>query len=530
VFHISGATRFEVPAGTLRLDVVKGFEFHPERAEVDVKPGEVTFVSINLKRLTDMSALGWWSGSTHMHMNYGGNLHNTLENQMLMSAAEDQDVVNELIANKDNRVLDYQFFVPGGGAHPMSTPDRLVIVGQEYRPPFYGHVILLGLRDHLLSPWSTGYEGTGIESLYPSNTDMLRKAKAQNATTDYAHSFFGDADPLLSAELGQAKGFIVDAALDTADGIEWAFSGRAPFYPWYAVLNNGLRVTATGGEDSMSDLHISKLTGSSRTYVYTGGKGLDARAWMDGLDQGRAFMSTGPLIGLTVDGGMPGDEVRLPSGGGTVTVSGWLKSIAPLEKVMLISNGELLEQLPLNGDRKALEFTRQIKVTRSSWIHLRVEGAPSERHPFDTGFAQAFTNPIWLVVGNQPVRNGESASYAIKWIDKLKTLAEAEPGWRSQKEKDHVFQQFDEAREKYVGFAREASSTPTTAAVEILPDARRSAARGRQDVGVFGAAALTGLALVGRAWGLSPRRRRGNRDVEVCARTGARVRGLEESC
>ena len=71
---------------------------------------------------------------------------------MLMSAAEDQDVVNELMANKDNRVLDYQYFVPGGGAHPISKPDRLVIVGQEYRPPFYGHVILLGLRDHLLSP------------------------------------------------------------------------------------------------------------------------------------------------------------------------------------------------------------------------------------------------------------------------------------------------------------------------------------------------------------------------------------------
>ena len=149
-----------------------------------------------------------------MHMNYGGNLHNTLENLMLMSAGEDQDVVNELIANKDNRVLDYQYFVPGGGAHPISKPDRLVLVGQEYRPPFYGHVILMGLRDHLLSPWSTGYEGTGIESLYPSNTDMLRKAKAQNATTDYAHSFGGDADPLQSAELGQAKGFIVDAALE----------------------------------------------------------------------------------------------------------------------------------------------------------------------------------------------------------------------------------------------------------------------------------------------------------------------------
>jgi TolB protein len=508
-FHITGATRFEVPAGKLHLDAVKGFEFYPEQAVVEIKPREVSFVRLKLRRMTDMAALGWYSGSTHMHMNYGGNLHNTLENQMLMSAAEDQDVVNELIANKDNRVLDYQHFVPGGGAHPISKPDRLVIVGQEYRPPFYGHVILLGLRDHLLSPWSTGYEGTGIESLYPSNTDILRKAKAQNATTDYAHSFFGEADPLLSDDLGQAKGFIVDAALDTADGIEWAFSGRAPFFPWYAVLNNGLRVTATGGEDSMSDLHISKLTGSSRTYVYTGGKGLDARAWMDGLAQGRAFMSTGPLVGLTVDGRMPGDDVVLPSSGGTVTVSGWVKSIVPLEKVMLISNGEMLAQIPLTGDRKTLEFTREMKVTRSSWIHLRVEGAPSERHPLDTGFAQAFTNPIWLRVGNQPVRNLESAEYAIKWIDKLKTLAAAEPGWRSQKERDHVFAQFEEAREIYRRFAAEAAAVKTTSeAVELLP---ANAGRDRAEasgVGVWGAVALTGLAFAGRAYGFSRGRRR----------------------
>ena len=195
-FHMAGATRFEVPAGKLHVDAVKGFEFLPEQVDVEIKPGEVTFITLKLKRLTDMSALGWYSGSTHTHMNYGGNLHNTLENLMLMAAGEDADVVNELIANKDNRVLDYQYFVPGGGAHPISRPDRLMLVGQEYRPPFYGHVILMGLRDHLLSPWSTGYEGTGIESLYPSNTDILRKAKAQGATTDYAHSFGGDARPV----------------------------------------------------------------------------------------------------------------------------------------------------------------------------------------------------------------------------------------------------------------------------------------------------------------------------------------------
>jgi TolB protein len=498
IFHMTGAARVEVPAGTLHVEAVKGFEYWPEQADVQIKPGEVTLVTLKLKPMTDMSALGWYSGSTHMHMNYGGNLHNTLENLMAMSAAEDQDVVNELVANKDNRVLDYQHFVPGGGAHPISKPDRLVIVGQEYRPPFYGHVILLGLRDHLLSPATTGYEGTAIESLYPSNTDMLRKAKAQNATTDYAHAFFGDNDPLQS-DLGQGKGFVVDAALKTTDAIEWFFSGRAAFFPWYAVLNNGLRVTGTGGEDSMSDLHISKLAGSSRTYVYTGGKGLDARAWMDGLRAGRAFMSTGPLIGLTVDGKIPGEEVTLPSTGGTIEIAGWVKSIAPLDKIMLIANGELIAEIAPAGDRKTVEFTRQVKVSRSSWFHLRVEGKPAERYPLDTGFAQAFTSPVWVNVGKQPVRSQASADYCIKWIDKLQTLAAADPGWRSQREQDHVLAQFEEARQVYRRFAQEAEQIKATSpAVELLPATTERRAERTSGYELIGMTALIGLVLAGR--------------------------------
>ena len=46
---------------------------------------------------------------------------------MMMSEAEDQDLVLEQVANKDNRILDYQFFVPGGGPHPLSTPERILL-------------------------------------------------------------------------------------------------------------------------------------------------------------------------------------------------------------------------------------------------------------------------------------------------------------------------------------------------------------------------------------------------------------------
>ncbi len=462
VFHQTGTFQVDVPVGAVTVEAVKGFEYVPATTTVEAASGASARADLVLRPLTNLSADGWYNGSTHVHMNYAGNLHNTPENLLMMSAAEDQDMVNEQVANKDNRILDYQHFVPGGKAHPRSTRDRVLVVGQEYRPPFYGHVFMFLLRDHLISPFTTGYEGTAVDSLYPSNTDMFRKAKAQGATVGYVHAFgsqsadtSGGNDPL-AGDLGGAKGFIVDAALKTTDAVEWSAAGTAGFYPWYAVLNNGLRVTAVGGEDSISSMHRSKLVGSARTYVHTGSRGLDAQAWFEGLRKGRAFVTTGPLVELTVNGRMPGEEATLPAAGGDVAVAVRVRSITSLQRVTLVFNGEIVEEIPLSADRKAAQFSKSLKVTSSGWYHVRAEGNPSERHPLDTSFAQAFTNPIWVTVGDRPVRNAAAADYCLKWIDKLQALAEAWPGWRSQKEKDHVYAQFDEARAVYRTFQEEA--------------------------------------------------------------------------
>ena len=455
IFHVPGEFRVELPVGTARLTVVKGFEFNPAVATVTIRANEVTTVSLPLLRRTDMNARGWYSGSTHVHMNYAGNLHNTLENLMMMSAAEDQDIVLEQIANKDNRILDYQFFLKGGGPHPLSRPDMVLVVGQEYRPPFWGHVFMFGMRDHLISPFTVGYEGTAIESLYPTNTDMFRKARAQGAYVGYVHAFAGESDPL-AGNLGGGKGFMVDAALGTTDAVEWSAAGRAGFFPLYAVWNNGLKVSAVGGEDSISNLHASKLVGSHRTYVHTGDSGLDMHAWLDGMKQGRAFVTNGPLVELSVNGALPGETVSLPAGGGPVRVQGRVRSIVAVEKVTLFFNGRPVEEIPVSDDGQSADLDKTLTVSASGWYHLRAEGTPAARFPLDTAYPQAFTNPVWITVGDQPVRDRASAEYSLKWIDKLQQLAEAWPGWRSQKEKDHVYGQFDEARSVYKRLMSEA--------------------------------------------------------------------------
>jgi hypothetical protein len=70
----------------------------------------------------------------------------------------------------------------------------------------------------------------------------------------------------------------------------------------------------------------------------------------------------------------------------------------------------------------------------------------------------ATTNPVYVLVGDQPIRNKESADYFVEWIEKLTEMANEHPGWRSDRERDHVLAQFEQAQEIYVQRGLEATA------------------------------------------------------------------------
>lgn len=109
-----------------------------------------------------------------------------------------------------------------------------------------------------------------------------------------------------------------------------------------------------------------------------------------------------------------------------------------------------------DGEGTRFAFTRELKITESSWITLQAS-ASGGIHPVDGAFPQATTNPIWILVGDRPVRSEASADYFMRWIDKLTQMASTHPGWRSQKEKEHVLGQFQEARAIYMKLREEGS-------------------------------------------------------------------------
>jgi len=445
-FHARGNEEFDLPAGRAVVTLTKGFDRKPITRELVITAGQTLTLSAQFEQLV-FPQPGWHSASTHVHMNYGGNLHNTPANLLHMARAEGIDIVLNQVANKDNRILDYQYF-EGAGEHSASRglQDVKLHFGQEYRPPFYGHVFFLGLRDHLISPFTTGYENTGIESLYPSNTDMFRKARAQGAATGYVHAFYEDKDPLETPTLGGAKGFAVDAALKSFDALEWSGSNRASLTVLHHAWNNDFRITPVGGEDSISSLHWTKLVGSVRTYAYS--KTLDVTAWLDALKKGHTYMTTGPLLRFTIDGKIPGEEIRLPASGGAVTIEAAAASIAPLSKVVIHRNGQVFREVPAAG------LKEQVQITESGWYSLYAEGP--EYKWLDAEYPQALTNTIRVYAGDAPIRNRASAEYFDRWIVKLRAMADEWLWWRSEKEKAHVYAQFDDARRVHQKNAAEA--------------------------------------------------------------------------
>ncbi len=452
-FHTDGEFSVELPEGEVSIMVMKGFEREPVSATALVEAGAVTSLRLTLKRFTDYGAKGWFSGSDHVHMNYAGNLHNTPDNLMFMAAAEDLDVVGEKIANKDNRIFDHQYF-NGPFDQARSTPERILAWGQEYRPPFYGHINLINLNDHLLSPYTTGYEGTAIESLYPSNTDIFRMARNQGALGGYVHPFSSEPSRVAYAN---ARGFPVDLALGAFAYLEVmtsASQARHTARVWHRALNCGFRVTASGGEDSITGLHRTPALGAARMYAFLG-RSLAWDRWVDAVREGRTFVTNGPLVQLSLNGEIPGGTVRLPPDGGSVQVEARMETAFPVDRLELIRNGEVVDNIPLRKGGRIGSVRKRIHVDRSGWYTLR---ALSDKPvlPIDDTHLYAETGPVYVYCGDQPIRSREDADYFIRWIDDITDQANRHAGWRSEREREHVLTQFREARTKFQQRSREA--------------------------------------------------------------------------
>jgi TolB protein len=452
-FHTSGAAALELRAGRYTVQVSRGPEYAVVDHAVNVAAGAETPLRVRLPVLEDLEARGWYSGDLHVHMNYGGTYRNDPSRLVVQAQAEDLHVVENLIVNKEGRVPDVCWFRPG--PDPASTPETLILHGEEYHTSYWGHVGLLGLSEHLILPGYTAYANTALASLQPTNARIFDLARAQGAVTGYVHPYDADPNPAdTSRPLTHA--LPVDVALGKVDYYEalgFVDDLNATAHVWYRLLNCGFRLAAGAGTDAMANFaSLRGPVGLNRVYVKSGPP-LEHPRWLAALKAGRSFATNGPLIGMTVNGTDVGGEVSLRAGG-TVAVSVRLRSNVPVEHLELVQNGRVVEEIPLSGDRRTATATVRVPVDRSGWLLLRARG-DTARYPILDVYPYAMTSPVYLTVGGRPTRSSEDARYFIRWIDRTRASVEAHRDWNSEAERRETLAMLAQARAEYVRRSRE---------------------------------------------------------------------------
>jgi len=444
-FSSSGAFSVDLPAGQATVEAMKGFEFKPARKQIMITAAKTQEVTLRLTRLENLAANGWYSGDTHLHMNYGGILGATPGTLLLEAAAEDLNVVNDFPTNFNNRLLDLPYFI--GGVDPHSTLNRILYFNEEFRAGFGGHMGLLNLKNYIF-PVYNGFLGTPYAADYPSNAEILDQAHRQGAVAGYVHPYFTSKghDPEIQDYFG-AREFPADVALGKVDYYDlmciWTDEYVAADV-WYRLLNLGYHIPVAAGTDSMSDYWRAPTIGSVRVYVKTATP-LKYGDWIAGLKAGRTFVTSGPLLSFRVNNEEPGAELHLSAGSTSkVHVEAEARSIMSMDTLDIIQNGHVVGSAHAQ-DPTHLKFSGEIDVDRSGWLAARVTG-PEKQHLLLDSFVYAHTSPIYVQKGAATPRSAEDARYFVKWMDRVLRLIDERNDFDTPEQRKIVESVYSRAR------------------------------------------------------------------------------------
>jgi hypothetical protein len=245
----------------------------------------------------------------------------------------------------------------------------------------------------------------------------------------------------------------IDIALGKVDSIDVMGSNHQANLPvWYRLLNCGLRIPASAGTDCFLNRIVSRLPGSDRVYVHCP-EIFSYRDWIANLRAGRTFVTNGPMLRFLIDGQEAGATVKLAAPG-RVRLVGEAKSQFPLEKLEVITGGQVVATASASDDPQRLTMNQELPIDRSGWIALRARG----RRVLGVQAAELFahTTAIYVEVAGRPVRSPEDAEYFIRWIQRLRDDVRARDRIPATQQA-HVEQQMTRALEFYRRLASAAS-------------------------------------------------------------------------
>jgi hypothetical protein len=438
----SGDDAFPVPAGRVRLVVLKGVEYEIAEQSIHADAGQVAEVNIQLRRWTDWSKRGWYTGENHFHANYNGSYYQRPKQSLGWLEAEDLNTANMIVANAAGAFIhDKEFF--RGAVDPISKPRYVLYWGQEYRNSMpLGHMAFLNIKKQV-PPSYTSVPGSNSPYDFPLNTMAALEARKQGGLVSYVHPINGAVRDVFDSSLS-AREMPITAALGGVDSIDVLPYGDSAYELWYRFLNTGFKITPGAGTDVFTNWRgINQIPGGARTYVEVG-SAMSWDRWLERYREGRNFVTNGPLLTFQINGEPMGKEIRIPAGQPfPARIALTVESRSPLDRVELIQNGKVIASEQV-ADARSHRMNKEVSVEASSWFAARVTGKPTRAIAAQGSIPRAHSSAIFITVGGAPVLIKDDVLLMLRWIDRLWALLEERdnfgPGKNREQARQMIFQ------------------------------------------------------------------------------------------
>ncbi len=405
-FYVDGAFDATVPPGAYTLALSKGFEYVPQSVPLDIQSTSGLTREIRLDRWVDMPARGWYSSDDHIHLR-----RSPADDPSIVRWIDAEDIhVGNLLQMGDFWAVYFSQYAFGSKGRYQEQGRWLSPGQEEPRTPEIGHTISLGASEFVR------FAGD-----YYSFDRLFDRVHELGGVTGFAHqgmSFHG------------YRGMVLNTLRGKNDFLELAQfcvpEGPLALEHYYMFLDLGIKLTALAGSDfpwcgrgpayGLPGPPVAQI-GNARFYAYVGGP-LTYDNWFGALKAGRTFVTTGPMVLLTVNGHMPGETVDVARGTHVRVTAEALGQAAqvPLESLEIIGHGRVLARA---DGRNAARLTAEVDlpVDRGIWIAAKAKA----------GTAQvAHTTPVYVTVNSGGFQNPDTLRARLETAEKYLRELEAE--------------------------------------------------------------------------------------------------------
>lgn len=394
---LRGEGTVELPAGEYQVYASRGAEYEISEAVVSVAAGGEARFEASLAR--SVSTPGWISTDTHLHAQLSPDSPDLFPYKTAALVVEGIELP---VSTEHEAVGDFNPSIRALGVERW----MFGIVGTEITTNNFGHFNAFPLVADPNLPgngridWIDKKPAAILSSVRSDASDPFLQVNHPRSETIGFFTKAGLDRERMIFEKPDDGSFDFDG-FEVANGCPVSQIERVEMADWIAFLNGGRRMVATGSTDNhragRGDL------GYPRTWVKMDGDDPAAVAlplFRDRLREGRAVVSCGPYLSLSLEGKEIGDVASISGDLLRLDVRVAAPSWMDVDQIEVLVEGELVKTIPLGaavaGDRFAGTITASITAGRDSWVMIKTRG--DRRHGIWAAGAPswAFTNPIFI--------------------------------------------------------------------------------------------------------------------------------------